>query len=74
MIYIENFPTNLGKVELTTLFERFGSVALVALRQGAGLVRMTDREAALDAILHLNGRFLNDCRLRVGSTQGQRRR
>lgn len=55
MIYIENIPPQLEESALRRLFERFGSVTRVILGKTSAKLRMRDREAALDAVLHLNG-------------------
>ncbi|MGE0491511.1 MAG: RNA recognition motif domain-containing protein [Vulcanimicrobiota bacterium] len=68
MIYIKNFPSSC-RSELLTLFEKFGGAAVVSLTRGCGLVRMQDREEALDAISHLNGHLFEGHRLSVGPTR-----
>lgn len=67
MIAIENFPRGIGEHELRRLFEDFGAVATVLFHDTLErvLVRMKDREAALDAVVHLNGRDLGGSRLVV---------
>ncbi len=69
MITIRNLPHQLGERELLKILESFGSVARLVFNPTGAQVRMRDREAALDAVSHLNGKSIAGSRLVVRSVR-----